>query len=262
MSESQSGARRWFLGARDPPSLVETWEHVCGVPLLSHVRRIPRDALDGEPRRAEAEQALQALLQFARQEAGPREAHEAEQGIFTRLLPIGWAAMPLDFAQRGTGDRGAAITRADGVTLPQEPRLRGRDDFALVGTFTVARPCYRPAGEAGSCPLDAQGHLPERCDAYGLQEGMPVLAVEPPCPERAAWFAPLFDREGAARVLREVAPEAPRDYASCSAQRPVPLEAREEALLVVSVDGQGVPMLKAEAGKLKAQVGTGEKRPQ
>ena len=97
------------------------------------------DALDVETSIAEAEQALQALLQFARQDAGTLEAHEAEKGSFKRLLPIGLAAMKLSFAQRGTGDMGAAITRADGVTLPQEPTLRGRDYFSLFGKFKVAR---------------------------------------------------------------------------------------------------------------------------
>ena len=53
------------------------------------------DALDVEMSIAEGEQALQALLKFAREEAGTLEAHEAEKGIFKRLLPIGLAAMKL-----------------------------------------------------------------------------------------------------------------------------------------------------------------------
>jgi hypothetical protein len=146
--------------------------------MFYHVRRIPMDALDVETSIAEAEQALQALLQFARQDAGTLEAHEAEKGIFKRLLPIGLAAMKLYFAQRGTGDMGAAITRADGVTLPQEPTLRGRDDFSLFGKFKVARTCYRTAGEPGIFPLDAQVNLPERCYSYFLPEWMTVFAVD------------------------------------------------------------------------------------
>jgi len=63
--------------------------------MFCHVRRIPMDALDVEMSIAEGEQALQALLKFAREEAGTLEAHEAEKGIFKRLLPIGLAAMKL-----------------------------------------------------------------------------------------------------------------------------------------------------------------------
>jgi hypothetical protein len=75
--------------------MVETWEHLRGVPMFYRVRRIPVEALDVEMSIAAAEQALQALLQFARDKASKLEAHEAENGIFKRLLPIGLAAMNL-----------------------------------------------------------------------------------------------------------------------------------------------------------------------
>ena len=61
------------------------------------------DVLDVEESIAEGEQALQTLLKFVSESAGTLEAHEAEKGIFKRLLPIGLAAMKLYFAQRGTG---------------------------------------------------------------------------------------------------------------------------------------------------------------
>ena len=62
------------------------------------------EALDVEMSIAEGEEALQALMQFARDQASKLEVHEAEKGIFKRLLPIGLAAMKLYCAQRGTGD--------------------------------------------------------------------------------------------------------------------------------------------------------------
>src|SRR5882672_743790 len=129
--------------------MVETWEHLHSVPMFSQVRRIPMDALDVEMSIAEGEQALQALLKFAREEAGTLEAHEAEKGIFKRLLPIGLAAMTRYFAQRGTGEVGPAVTRADGMIRPREQKLRGRDDCSRFGTFAVARTCYRRPGEPG-----------------------------------------------------------------------------------------------------------------
>ena len=151
------------------------------------------DALDVEMSIAEGEQALQALLKFAREEAGTLEAHEAEKGIFKRLLPMGVAAMKLYFAQRGTGDVGPAITRADGMILPREQKRRGRDYFSLFGTFAVARTCYRRPGEPGIFPLDAQVNLPERCYSYFLQEWMAVFEVEHPFKDRAGVFEQLFD---------------------------------------------------------------------
>jgi hypothetical protein len=218
------------------------------------------EALDIETSRAEGEQALQALLTFVRENAGQLAAHEAEQGIFKRLLPIGLAAMKLYFAQRGPGDVGPAVTRADGVLLPREQKLRGRDYFSIFGKFKVARTCYRAPAEPGIFPLDAQVNLPERCYSYFLQEWMTVFEVEHPFKESAGFFAQLFDLAVAESVLMEVAQEAPQDYQDFYVQRPLSPEDTVGALLVVSFDGKGVPMIKEEAAKLKAKLGTGEKR--
>ena len=114
------------------------------------------EALDVEMSIAEGTQALQALLKFVQENADQLEAHEAEKGIFKRLLPIGLAAMQLYFAQRGTGDVGPAVTRADGVILPRETQLRGRDYCSLIGKCAVARTCDHAPGEPGMFPLDAQ----------------------------------------------------------------------------------------------------------
>ena len=169
------------------------------------------EALEVETSIAEGEQALQALLQFAREYAGTLEAHAAEKGIFKRLLPMGLAAMKRSFAQRGTGDVGPAVTRADGMLLPREQTLRGRDDCSLFGKFKVAHTCDRAPGEPGIFPLDTQVNLPKRCDSYFLQEWMTVFEVEHPFQESAGFFAQLFDLDVAESVLMEVAKEAPQD---------------------------------------------------
>jgi hypothetical protein len=168
--------------------------------------------------------------------------------------------MKLYFAQRGPGDVGPAVTRADGVFLPREQKLRGRDYFSLFGKFAVPRTCYRTPGEPGIFPLDAQVNLPERCYSYFLQEWMTVFAVEHPFQESAGFLAQLFELEVAESVLMAVAKEAPQDYEAFYEQRPLSPEDAEGELLVVSFDGKGVPMIKEEAAKLKAKLGTGEKR--
>ena len=67
--------------------------------------------------------------------------------------------MKLYFAQRGTGDVGPAITRADNVRLPREQTLRGRDYFSLFGKFAVARSCYRTLGSR-DLPAGCTGQPP------------------------------------------------------------------------------------------------------
>jgi hypothetical protein len=218
------------------------------------------DALDVEMSIAEGAQALQALLKFVTEGAHQREAPEAEQGLFTRRLPRGLAAMQRYFAQRGTGEVGAALTRADGEMRPREKPRRGRDYVSLFGQFKVARTCYRTPGEPGICPLDAPVNRPARCDADFVPEWMTVFAVEHPCQASAGCCAPRFELEVAERVVMEVAPEAPQDAEDFYAPRPLAPEDPAGELLGVRFDGTGVPRLQAEAAKLKAKVGTGAKR--
>jgi hypothetical protein len=218
------------------------------------------EAFEVEASIAEGEEALQALLSFVREKAGQLEAQEAEKGICKRLRPLGLAALRLYFAERGTGDVGPAVERADGEVLLREGKLRARDYFSIFGKLAVPRSCYRTAGEPGIFPLDEQANLPERCYSYFLQEWMTLFAVEHPFKDSAGWFEQLFALELAESVLIEVTKEAHTDYDAFYTQEPPPAQETEGEILVVSVDGKGVPMIKAEAAKLQAKVGKGEKR--
>jgi len=144
--------------------------------------------------------------------------------------------------------------------LVREQQLRGRDYLLIFGKFAVARTYYRAAGEPGIYPLDQQINLPEQCYSYFLQKWMTLFAVEHPFKESAGLFEQLFDLDLAESVLMEVAQEAPADYETFYAYQPMPREEAEGALLVVSFDGKGMPMMKEDAVKLKAKLGTGEKR--
>jgi hypothetical protein len=188
--------------------VVATWEHRFRVPLVYHVGRLPREVREVETSMAAGEQALQTRLKFVRERAGTLEAHAAEQGLFTRLWPIGWAAMKRSCAPRGSGELGAAVTRADGMVLPREAQLRARDDFSRFGQFAVPRPCSRTPGAPGSFPLDAPVNFPERCDSSFWQAWLTWFAVEPPVQDSAGWFEPRLDLEGAESVVMAVAKEA------------------------------------------------------
>lgn len=220
------------------------------------------EAREGEMRRAEGAQALHALLPCVRERAGTLEAHAAEPGLFKRRLPRGVAAMPLSFAQRGPGDRGPAVTPADGVIRPGEQTRRGRDDVSRCGKCAGPRTCSRTSGEPGIVPLEGQVNRPARGSSYVLPAWRTRFAVEHPFQERRGCFAPRLDLAVAESVLRAVAQDAPQADEACYAQRPVPPEEGAGAVLGVSVAGQGGPMLTEEAVKLKARWGPGAKRQQ
>jgi hypothetical protein len=220
------------------------------------------EALDSETSRAEGEPALQALLTFVRAHAGQLAAHDAEPGLCKRLRPMGLAALLRSCAQRGPGEVGPAVPRADGVLLPREQQRRGRASFAILGQCQVARPCDRAPAAPGLCPRYAPVNLPERCDSSFRRAWMTVCEGAYPCQERAGVVAPRFELEGAERGWRAVAPEAPQDAQACEAPRPLSPADTVGARLGGRFAGQGVPRRQEEAAQLKAKWGTGEKRPQ
>ena len=91
--EMRSGSK-WhetdFPGARDPPSMVETWEHLLSVPMVDHVRRIPMDALEVETSIAEGEQALQALLSLPGSMPGHSRRTKRRRASSSGCCPLGW----------------------------------------------------------------------------------------------------------------------------------------------------------------------------
>jgi hypothetical protein len=208
---------------------------------------------------AEGEQAVQDLFAFVRKHAKRLEVHEAEKQVFKMLLPIGLAAMKAYFATRGTGDVGPSVSRENGLVLERESKLRERDYFSVFGKFDVPRTCYRAPREESVFPLDEQVNLPARCYSYFLQEWMTLFAVEQPFRETGTLFQDLFHLDIAESVVIQVSLEAQDNYDEFYEARTSPPGSPEQ-ILAVGFDGKGVPMIKEEAVKLKAKLGSGEKR--
>ena len=221
------------------------------------------DALDVEMSIAEGEQALQALLQFAREACRHARGARSGEGHLQAAAAhwVGGDEALLRPARDGRCGTGRHAGRRRVLPREQSAARAGR----LLALRQVRggphlRPHARgardlPAGRAGQPPRAVRLVRPAGVDDR-VRGRAPLQGAV-----RAA-SSQLFDLEVAESVLMEVAQEAPQDYEDFSAQRPVPPEETAGALLVVSVDGKGVPMIKAEAVKLKAKLGTGEKRQQ
>jgi hypothetical protein len=204
---------------------------------------------------------LKKIFEFATKAAHEdKQVHETEEGIFQLVFQVAYYALESYFAQKGTGDVGPAIERKDGVVLEREPSLRGRVYFSVFGKLDVPRTCYRAPGEPGIFPLDEQVNFPERRYSYFLQKWMTEFCVEQPFDESALKLDSFFGLNLAASVLGRVAREGQADYDAFYEQKAPPAPETEGELQVVSFDGKGVPMIKAEAAKLKAKLGKGEKR--
>jgi len=218
-------------------------------------------ASDSESSIAQGKMELKKLFEFAKKAAREgQQAHEAEENIFRHALRVAYYGLQCYFAEKGTGDVGSTIKREDGVLLEREPSLRGRVYFSVFGKLDVPRTCYRAPGEPGVFPLDEQVNLPRRRYSYFLREWMAEFCVDQPFNESTAKLKRFFGLDLAESVLVTAAREGKVDYDAFYEQKaPLPPETEGE-LQVVSFDGKGVPVIKAEAVKLKSKLGKGEKR--
>jgi hypothetical protein len=88
--------------------------------------------------------------------------HEVEQGLFKRLLELGYQLQQWLFALLGDGDRGETLTPGEGRVLRRLPNLHCRAYQSIFGCFDLERVAYgtREGQRIEHVPLDARVSLP------------------------------------------------------------------------------------------------------
>jgi hypothetical protein len=219
-------------------------------------------ALSVERSICEGHQEVKDLFAFVTQHAGDMTAYQMEQDIFAKVMHIGLAAMKGYFATKGTGDVGKEFIFEDGTVATKAKGLCGRAYFSVFGKFSVPRTVYRAYARPGVMPLDAQADLPERCYSYLLQEWMDHLSIRNVFKESEVTLTKLLGIQVSASRFEVVnqASITHHEYEQFYAEKKPPSSEQEGAIQVLGFDGKGVPMIKAEAMKLTARSGKGEKR--
>jgi hypothetical protein len=218
------------------------------------------EAYDAECCAGEIRDGAEKIIAFVTSKANRMEAHQVERAVFSLVLRIGLAAMRFYFAERGTGDVGAAIIETGGRVLKRSKGLFVCAYFSIFGKIDVPRTRYRARTGESIFPLDRQANLPERCYSYFLQEVCNRLEVDRPYLESSSFLEEYFELQVAESVLIDLAKDAATDYRPYYENRALPDPEIEGEIQVASFDGKGVPVTKEEAAKLKARLGKGEKR--
>jgi len=219
-------------------------------------------ALSVERSICEGERDVKELFEFVTTHAEEMTAYQMEEDIFARVMRIGLAAMKGYFAAKGTGDVGEQLVFPDGVVASKGEAFCGRDYFSVFGKFHVPRTVYRAYARPGVMPLDAQADLPERCYSYLLQEWMDHLSIRHAFKESEMTLDKLLGVQVSASRFEVVNQDSVTriGYEQFYAEKAPPSPEQEGAIQVLQFDGKGVPMIKAEAAKLTARPGKGEKR--
>ena len=193
-------------------------------------------------------------------------AHEVEQGIFTKLLEIGRILLAWYFQEAGDGDVGETLpveiaessgrhgdTADDFAELNHRKfvrtrQIRSRQYRSIFGTVLIERYGYSD-GDRVVYPLDRQCMLPSGRISYLLQRWVEGFCVQDSYAEATKKLDEILGTKLSVRTAEKLSAKVVRDVESFRAKQDAPPCSEEGDLLVLSVDGKGVPIT---AGRGKA----------
>ena len=210
--------------------------------------------------------ASPAALEFAVLEAwlasqGARllPLHQIESQQQTKGREVQRLLLQAHLEQRGTGDVGVAlrVRNQSGEVLYTHRRLSTRSLKTVFGSVQVVRMGYARVGAPSLYPLDQALALPARSFSYELQRRLVKAAVQNPFHEAVEALVELTGVSVSKRSLEEILRDAAQDFDAFYRERSP--EPATGSILVASVDGKGIPMVKPVAAPPPVRLSKGQK---
>jgi hypothetical protein len=197
-----------------------------------------------------AQAQFQDLLASVRQAgADGQRLDQVERGLFRQLLQLGFSLLSGFVAAAGEGDVGPTAPAPDGRDGRRLPEPHPRTYRSVFGALTIARYVYgtRAGQKVAHVPLDAALGLPEGESSYLLQAWAQRLCLRGAFAEAADSLHDLLGLRPSVRSLEHLSRAVAEPAAAFADSRPAPPPAAEGELLVLTADGQGVPMRRPAA---------------
>ena len=192
---------------------------------------------------------LDELVEFIKVAVDDTEAaHKVEEGLWRRLLNLGWEAMQLFFNLHGDGDEGEQVTFTDGRQLKRLEQLHRRAYLSVFGEFELWRVVYgtREGQKIEHVPLDSRLKLPGSKFSYLLQDWDQSMTLEMAFKPVSTTMDKILGLRQSVHSLERCGRRLAADVPAFWQAQPIPPPEQEGALLVCSADGKGVPMRQAE----------------
>lgn len=168
--------------------------------------------------------------------------------------------------RRGNGDVGAAVELVtcseNGVESScrlGERRLHGKTIHSLFGEVRAQRRAYYAAKCESVHPLDGQAELPKRTFSYELQRRAVLSSVRGPFDEAVDVVEESTGTRLSKRSVEDLVSDSAADFEDFYAARERPASEETGSILVASVDGKGIPMVKPEQTLRVVRRGKGKK---
>jgi hypothetical protein len=183
--------------------------------------------------------------------------HQVEEALFRDLLAMGRSLLQAFLALAGDGDVGPTLTLPGAspaqptCTLPRLDEARVRTYLSIFGEVLLKRICYGN-GPVEAVPLDARLHLPQRQYSYLLQQWLGAFVVDDAHAEAVQKLQTILGITIAVKASEDLNREQASDVEPFQDSRPVPEAKAEEAILVVTADCKGVPLVRSSLAEGEA----------
>lgn len=180
--------------------------------------------------------------------------YELERQVLCEVLALGRAAVELFLAGQGDGDLGETVTTPEGTVLRRSARPQPRELRTIFGehcfaAYVYARGAHRPIELR---PVDARLNLPPGKASPLLEEFSQLFCVEKAFGVGARQFEAVFGQALSVDVLEDINRRMGTEAGRFLEALPKPAAKQEGALLVLTGDGKGVPLVKRDAERVPA----------
>lgn len=211
---------------------------------------------------------LEARREFTKTEewifsggAMDRPEHEIEEELFQRSREMNRKMLEAHIRARGQGNVGPAVEVQDenGTAVHAHRRVQERHESTLFGEIGIERMAYQHGGKESIRPLDEQAQLPERSFSYAVQGRIAHRVALGPFDEALDAIEDLTGLKVSKRSAEDLARDAAMDFDDFYKQRVLRPPEETACIVVGTVDGKGVPMVKEERTQPVVRMGRGEK---
>lgn len=180
--------------------------------------------------------------------------YEVEQGLLQRVLRMGKVGTDLYLRSLGDGDLGKMVTTPDGQELHRSEEPVQRPLRTVFGEHIIVEYVYAPGHKkkVALWPIDARIELPEGRQSYLFQEFSQYFCVDQAFGMGSQQLERVLSQkvsvDSLERINRRMGDQAEQFLDNLGTPPPD----KEGDLVVVTADGKGVPLVKADAERVPA----------